>query len=45
MGKKIKRENTYRKAVENKRILNSRRGNILLPGFSKYNFQIGKRRY
>ena len=45
MEKKIKKENTYRKAVENKRILKSRRTNILLPGFGKNSFQIGKRKY
>ena len=45
MEKKIKQENTYKKAVENKRILKSRRTNILLPGFGKNSFQIGKRKY
>jgi hypothetical protein len=45
MENKGKKENTYRKAVENKRMSKSRRSNILLPGFSKNNFQTGKRRY
>jgi hypothetical protein len=45
MENKGKKENTYRKAVENRRILKSKRGNILLPGFGKNSFQTGKRRY
>ena len=45
MENKGKKENTYKKAVENKRMSKSRRTNILLPGFGKNNFQTGKRRY
>ena len=45
MENKGKKENTYKKAVEDKRMLKSRRTNILLPGFGKNNFQTGKRKY
>jgi ribosomal protein S19 len=43
--KKIKKEKTFKEAVEKRRISDSSRRNIIIPGFNRYNFQIGNRKY